>query len=170
MIKFALFAALLATPQIAAAQTQPCLTRQELSNVFMLAAPALIEAAAKKCATTLPASAFLRTGGKQLAERLRREGGVDAGALTATFAKFSGKEMPRGISAETLNSLVRDVVAAEFANDIKPQDCGKIDDITGALAPLPARNLGTLMTALVELGTGGKQAGPFRVCPAPSQP
>jgi hypothetical protein len=168
MIRSAALASLAATlllPQVAVAQGKACLTRQELSNLFVFAAPPLVDAAAKKCSSELPAGAFLRTGGRQLAERLRGEATGNDAAIAATFAKLAGEEIPEGISGETLQLLIRDVVAIEFAKDIKAKDCGKIDEVIAALAPLPGRNIGTLMAVLMELGGGGGEAAPFRICP-----
>ncbi len=164
MTRFAALLALIALPQAAAAQTGQCVTRAEVGNLFVFAMPALVDTAIRRCEAALPADAFLRTGGRQLAERLRGEGAADAAGLTATFGKLAGRDVPAGLSTETLQLLVRDIVSTQLANDIKPKDCGKIDTLASALAPLPARNLGTLMVALMELGTSGKK-GPFTFCP-----
>jgi hypothetical protein len=170
MIRVTFFAALVALPQTALLSAPPCVTRQEAGNLLMLAAPAMIETAARKCGTSLPAGAFLSSNGERLAQRLRSEAPVDAVAVAAALAKFSGKQMPSGVSAETMQGLVRDVVAFEFAKDINPEDCGTIDEIVGALAPLPARNLGTLVIALLALGSGGKKTASFKICPLSPQP
>jgi len=163
MIRFAAAAALLALSQTAAAQTNACLTRQEVRSVFALAAPSLVDAAAKKCGPALPADAFLRTGAPAMVERLRAEGKLEGRNVTAAIEKLAGEKMPEGLSEETTQGLVRDMIGAELTKDIDPKDCGVINELVSSLSPLPGANLATMIAAILELG-GSKGKAPFRIC------
>ena len=162
MIRFAAAAAFLALPQVVAAQT-PCLTRQEVRTLIAFTAPSLIEAAANKCAPTLPADAFLRTGAPAMIERLRGESRAEAEGITAVVEKLAGEKLPQGLSQETMRGLIRDMLGAEFSKDINPKDCSPINELTSSLSQLPAANIATMISVILELGGSDKKA-PFRIC------
>ncbi len=162
MIKLAALAALLAAPATPGAQ--PCMSRQDLADVFVFSAPVLIDAAAGKCAASLPSSAFLRTEAKALSDRLRGEGRGSGAAMSRFITATAGQELPAGLSAETLQSMTRDILGTMITNDIKPGDCSKVDALVGAMAPLPARNIGTMIASLIELTTKPGEATPFAIC------
>ena len=163
MIRIATAAVLLALPQTAAAQADACLTRQEVKTLVAFATPSMLDATAKKCAAALPADAFLRTGVAAMVERLRIEGRAETGAIIPVIEKLAGEKMPAGLSEETTQGLVRDVVGAEVAKDIDPKNCGAINELASALSPLPAANIASLMLAILELG-GSDKKSPFRIC------
>ena len=164
MIRYAAAAAaLLSLSQAAVAQTTPCLTRQEVQSLFALAAPSLIDAAAKKCASNLPPEAFLRSGAPAMVERLRSEANVSGRSVVPIIEKIAGEKMPEGLSEDTTQGLIRDVIGAEVTKDINPKDCGLISELTGSLAPLPSANLATMIAAILELGAS-KGKAPFRIC------
>ena len=60
---------LLALPQVAAAQSPTCLTAREFTALSTYALPSVISGTSRACATTLPATAFLRRSGGDLAQR-----------------------------------------------------------------------------------------------------
>ena len=163
MIRFAAAAALIALSQAAAAQTGACLTRQEVRGLFAFTAPSLVEAAAKKCAPVLSADAFLRTGAPAMVERLHAEGMAQGGSITGALEKIAGKQLPEGLSEETVRSLVRDMIGAELTKDMNPKDCGLVNELVSSLSPLPSANLATMIAAILELG-GSKGKTPFRIC------
>lgn len=164
MIRIAALAAMLAVPQAAAAQQ--CLTRDEVAAAVTYAAPLALDSVAEKCGPSLPPDAFLRTGSAPLAGRLRAEAPGNASALGTVLSKLAGKEMPAGISPETLQLLARDLLGSEIAKAVKPADCAKVDALVSALSPLPARNIGLLGAMLMELGSSGKnKESSFSFCP-----
>jgi len=164
MIRIAMAAALLALPQAAAAQADACLTREEVRTLIAFATPSVLEAASRTCASAIPAEAFLRTGAPAMVERLRSESRAEPGSIIRVIEKLAGKKMPQGLSEETTQSLVRDIVGAELAKDIKPTDCQMIDAVASSLSPLPASNISTLVVAIMELGAGKDKKSPFRIC------
>lgn len=164
MIRIAMTAALLALPQAAAAHADACLTRAEVRTLIAFATPSLLEAATRICTSALPADAFLRVGAPAMVERLRTESQDEAGRIIPVIEKLAGEKMPPGLSEETTQGLVRDIVGAELAKDIKPGDCRVIDTVASSLAPLPAGNIATLMAAILELGMAKNEKAPFRIC------
>jgi hypothetical protein len=165
MIKLAALAILLAAP--GAARAQDCMSRQEVADVFVFSAPVLIEAAANKCKAALPPGAFLSTRATALASRLRGEGQGSGAAIARFIRGVGGKDLPEGISPETLQSLTRDILGTMITNDIKPADCGKVDALIEAIAPLPARNIGMMIASLIDLTTKPGEESPFKTCPDP---
>lgn len=165
MIKLATLALLVAAPQTALAQGSRCVTRQEMTDVITFAAPIAVRTAATRCSDALPATAFLRTGGTQLAERLAGEAGDSGAAVVSVFQKMGGEKMPAGLSAETMQSLARDMLGEMLGKEIKPRSCGKVNALVESLAPLPARNLGLMMSSLLELTA--KPGAKFSICPEP---
>jgi hypothetical protein len=162
MIRFAAAAALLALPQVVAAQT-PCLTRQEVRTLIAFTAPSVIDAASRRCGPTLPADAFLRTDAPAMIERLRGESRAEAQGVTAVMEKLAGDKLPQGLSEETMRGLIRDTLGAEISKDINPKDCSLINELTASLSPLPAANIATMVSVILELGGSDKKA-PFRIC------
>jgi hypothetical protein len=167
MIKAALALAALFLPQAATAQA--CLTRAELSSLILFSAPTVIDAAAAKCTTTLPATAFLRTGARGLTQRLRAEAQPSAAGIVRVFEKMGGEKIPAGLSADTLQGVIRDVFTAEMTKDIKAGDCAGIDFVVAAMEPIPAANLGNLIGGILALTGASDRQSPFRVCRDPSQ-
>ena len=163
MIRYAMAAALLALPQAAAAQANACLARHEVRTLFAFLAPTLVDSAAKKCVTVLPADAFLRTDAPAMVERLRTESEAQSSGFAAVLEKMSGKKIPEGLSEETMRSLMRDIIGTEFTKGIKPGDCGPINELVSALAPLPGANIGTIAAILLEAG-GSKAKSPLKIC------
>jgi hypothetical protein len=162
-VKLALIALLVAAPPPA---ERPCLTHAQLEDLAMFALPPLIEAVAAKCAAHLPAQAYLLNGGRRLATSLGAESAARGDSAMATLRAMSG-EMPSGISAETMRSMVRDMATSEIK--LKPEECTRVDRAGELLAPLPPRNLAGIVVMLAELGMDkdAKKKPPFTICPAP---
>ena len=154
MIRILLCAAALALPQAsAAARPEACLTSVEASKLVLFMAPSAIEAAAGKCAATLPEGAVLRGGYRDFAERLRAQVSQDWPAIRTVLGKVGRGRIPEGLKDETLRSFMDDIFVAKIGKDLKATDCAVVDSALSALSPLPPRNVGDLVAAVVELGT-----------------
>lgn len=171
----ALLAAALAMP-IAAAPARAadrdapfCLSRADMKAVAGFALPLLIEGASLTCRALLPPGAFLSRAGPGLAERYRREGGGWAGARDV-IQRALGDKLPHGLSPQTQEMLVTDIVKGMVGDKLKPRDCATASRVTELLSPLPADNLSELAILLIDLGSRGKardKAPPFTICPMP---
>ncbi|HEV2745826.1 MAG TPA: hypothetical protein VGW34_00835 [Allosphingosinicella sp.] len=161
-----LLAAAMVLSQAAAPAPQSCLTRPEAADVALVMLPGVIDGAASKCASALPRDAFLRTGSRAMAERLRRESAKRASQAIAAFAKLGDEPMPSGVSEATMKQLVEEVAAGAIVEGIKVRDCAAVNEVVEALAPLPAPNLATVVAVLMELGGKTESDSSFRMCAA----
>ena len=165
MIKLFLAGLALVAPGVAAAQKppSPCMSRDEVAAVAGVFVPTVIEGAATRCGPALPAAAFLRSGSQAFAERLRRES--DWPLARTALARVAGGKLPQGVSDKTLRAFVDEFIAAKVVQDLALADCAVIDRLAGALSPLPAQNIGTIIAGLIKLGAKDDDKGnPFRVC------
>jgi len=150
--------------QAAAAPPPPCITPAQVTDVTLFALPAVLDGVASKCRASLPASAYLLTGGQALSKRLAPDAARHWQGAMAVLRTFGDKKMPEGLSAETMTGLLRDMIAAEALKKVTPADCTKINDIAEALAPLPPENLGRLIALMIEMGSDGKKGDFPRIC------
>jgi hypothetical protein len=167
MTKVATFALLLALPHSAIAQDSQCITRQEMSEVVVFAAPTVVESVANRCLNSLPQDAFLRTGGLDLAQRLKGEAQGSGPAVLSFLTKLGGGKMPAGLSAETMQSLARDMLGAGLTKSFKVEDCRKVDALIASLAPLPSRNIGGAVAAILGLTSKPGSKSGILICPEP---
>jgi hypothetical protein len=156
--------------QLAAQGHQPesiCVTRQEANDMIVVAAPYFIEAAAQRCVAQLPAEAFLRSeaGARAMVSRFRAETDSRIASALRGFVKVSGHPNTevRGDPQEVLDNAGRQA-ASEIVGGMSPGKCASVSALLETIAPLPADNVGRLMTALFQLvGRGGRDS--MNICP-----
>jgi hypothetical protein len=165
-------ASLVLAPGVAQAAQQQCLTPAEASSLAAYALPAAITGTTKRCAPSLAADAFLPRGGAELASRYAVRKAQNWPAAKAAFFKIGGgakdessailKTLPDPSLQQMLDAIIEGMVAQE----IPIEKCGKIDQIIGLLAPLPAQNTADLIAVVVGLaGKSGKvQSDKFAIC------
>lgn len=174
MRSLAIFCAtLLATaPGIASAAQQQCLTAAEASSLAAYALPAAITGTTKRCASNLGASAFLPSGGAELANRYAaRKTQNWAGAKAAFFkigggAKDESSSILKTLPDPSLQQMLDAVIEGMVAQQIPIEQCGKIDRVIGLIAPLPAQNTADLIAVVLGLAgkSGQAKAGNFAIC------
>lgn len=165
---------LLVVPGLAQAATPACLTADEFSAVSIYALPAMLRGAVQRCDDVLPAGAFLRTDGENLARRYARGREAQWPLAKRAVLKAGGSFDPQAgpvlhnLPDETLKPLVDDMVISVVDQRLPPDRCGSIDRLVMLLSPLPA----PLMAQTIALATGvaahsGEQRlGPMRLCRA----
>ena len=162
-------ALLLAAPQVADAaatkSAKPCVSRAELVAAFLYLLPKAIPAVTDKCRPHLPDSAWLLTEGQTYAERLAAKRAEHWPGTLRMFEKVSDGPLPPEISDESIRSLTDDVLRAKLMPEIKPKDCGTIDEAARLVAPLPPENLAELVGLIAERSI--KKGNP-PICPAPA--
>jgi hypothetical protein len=163
MINALTIAALLAAP--AAAPAAPaCVPRQMVSDAFVVLSPYAVRAVREGCTRHLPASAFLSRGGEALATRLQSEGaGMEESAIEL-FGFFSDGEIPEVKDKAALLKVTAELVQSTLAKDLTPKACVEANRIVEALAPLPGRNLGSVMASLMAFGAASSKGKGPRVC------
>ncbi|PSJ37233.1 hypothetical protein [Allosphingosinicella deserti] len=164
-MKTIIAAFLFAGSQTAAAAESPCMTRTEFNDMSLFVLPALLDGAAAKCQAYLPANAYLLTGGRTFASRLKVQSDARAEEAIAGFVKIGGSKLPEGVSGATLGSFIRDMARSEPFKKIGAGECATIDEASELLAPLPPENLANLVRLLITQSTKKDKNPPFRFCP-----
>ena len=171
-------AALLAGPQIAQAQGAAaggaCLTEQEFTALSTYALPSVIAGTARACATTLPASAYLRRSGGELAQRYaitkpRAWPQAKAAFLKMATSKDQGSaQLFAAMPDDTLQQVADAAFTGIVTGQVKPASCPMIDRVVGLLAPLPPENTAELLAVAVGLGSrsGQPRVGGLSICKA----
>jgi len=172
-LKILLAAALLAAPPAPPAKPSgppPCLTRAEVTDLTLFLLPALLDGAAEQCRASLPAGAYLLTGGHALSQRLMADASHGPGAIGA-IRKIAGDGLPPELSPDTLRGLARDMLGKAMLSDVKPADCAAINEAAELLAPLPPQNIGGLIAIGISIAgrKTGKSGANLRICPAPAR-
>ncbi|MEO5598333.1 MAG: hypothetical protein ABIQ66_06910 [Novosphingobium sp.] len=176
MRTFVLFAAaaLIAAPQIAAAAEPACLTPREVSAVTAFALPGLITATAQRCATTLPAGAFLRTNGQQMAQRYALRKPAAWPETKAALIKLSSgtndqaANLFKTLPDDTLQQLADTMVSGVVSDKIPASRCDTINQVIALLSPLPPENTAELIALTVGLVSKGDtpKLGKLAICKA----
>jgi hypothetical protein len=165
-------AALLAAPQLAAAAEPACLSPREFTALSTYALPSVIGGTSRACAAQLPASAFLRRSGADLAARYAAGKERAWPEAKAAFLKMSGERDPgaaqlfAGMPDDALRQVADAAFAGIVAGQIKPDSCTAIDRVVALLSPLPAENTAELIALAAGLGakTGEAKVGKFALC------
>lgn len=155
----------LAGPAFAA---PPCLTEAEGRSVVAYALPVVIEAAARRCRTVLPASAWLNRSAATQAQRYRREGRGDIRAALPVMEKLLGEQMPDFLDDGTATSVAQGLITERVTSQLRTKDCQPASRIGEYLSPLPLGNVSALAVVLVQAGRDKLPLPDFSICPAVS--
>lgn len=166
--------ALALTPIAAQAAAPPCLTPPEFTALSSYALPSIITGTAERCATTLPADAWLRRNGSQLAARYAAGKPAAWPTAKAAFLKIGGttanadagnllKSLPDSSLQPMVDALISGVVGQQLPTD----RCDAINRLVQLLAPLPPENTAELIALAAGLGakSGRAKVGSFSICP-----
>jgi hypothetical protein len=179
----ALIAAFSLVAAPAHAAPPPCIAPAEIEHATLFLIPPVFDGLAEQCRASLPAGAYLLTGGAELSKQLGAERTVHWNAAKSALVRLAGKEEAEAFGSDTIALLIRDTIRSEAAAKLKPVGCAAIDRGLALLAPLPPRNLAALVTLAAEIGfreeaakkaKGNKKAGKaaaLTLCPsAPPAP
>lgn len=159
----------LALPTTATAQSAKCLTQDEAAGLVTYILPLAVRAVSKQCAAVLPATAPLIQSGPILAGRYQAAADEAWPLAKLAFDKVSGLKIGAALGDEGLKGVMDASLGPLIANEVKPDDCPKIDRVVNILEPLPVRNMALLITTLVEFGSESGKAtkkNPLNICPA----
>ena len=160
---------LLGSPALAqstAKPAAPCLTQGEFTALSTYALPNVIDGASRRCAQSLPESAFLRKQGTALSARYAEK--KDAAwpqAKKALFKLSASRGDPTGamlrqLPDSSLRPIADVMVEGLVSQEIPLNDCTTVDRFVELLAPLPAANMAGLLTLLAGVGTREGKEGP----------
>jgi hypothetical protein len=171
-----LASALVVAPAITQAAEPPCLTAQEFTALATYALPGVITGVAQRCAATLPADAFLRTGADVLAQRYAAAKPAAWPAAKVAFLKFSAgaqgdmASMLQTLPDATLQQFVDTLSGTIIGQKLAIERCGAVDEVSRLLSPLPPESVSALIAvAISQRGRdGAAPSGKFAICPAPA--
>lgn len=157
-------ALLLAAPATAA---PPCLPRADAQAIVGWALPALVESAARRCAPSLGADAYLPRSGTALAQRWRATSTADPARARAALGRITGAALPGAIGQALAQQVDESAIADALLDQVVPKECARLDRAIGLVAPLPEPAVAGLVTLIVEIAADSDRAElPFRICAA----
>jgi hypothetical protein len=161
-------------PGMAAAAEPQCLTAREFSDLSQYALPSLIAGTAERCSAALPADAYLRRNGSDLAARYAAGKPAAWPGAKEAFMKLSGginsdaAGLFRTLPDDKLKPMVDTLIEGMIGQQVQPDSCGTIDKVIRLLSPLPPHSTAELIALAVGLGSkgGGGKVGRIALCPA----
>lgn len=161
--------ALFSSAQLSAATAQQCLNQTDVHGLIAYMLPSLAETVIERCASRLPSSSYLNTRGSGLVGELRQGQSAAWPSARDAMVKMAGKddsssEMFRSMPESVVGPMMEGMVANQFTDDIKPQNCKDIDRVLSTVAPLPAANLVNMVTAIAMIA--GRDGKKFQTCEA----
>lgn len=165
-------AALALIPSIAAAAEPVCLTKKEATSLIAYSLPQAINGTAKRCAATLPADAFLRRHGGELANRYGatkdRYWPQAKPAILKALAGQGGDTggLTKSLPDESLRQLADVFVEGFVSQRIALKSCDKLDLAIDLLSPLPPENTAGLIALTLEVASAAEpKLGKVSLCP-----
>ena len=161
-------------PIAAQAAEPPCLTPAEFTAVSSYALPSIITGTAERCAASLPADAWLKRNGSQLAARYGQARPAVWPRAKAAFLKLGTGStsvetgnLLKTLPDSTLQPMLDALISGMVGQQLPAERCGVIDRLVQLLSPLPPENTAELIAVAAGLGarTGRAKFGNFRICP-----
>jgi hypothetical protein len=144
--------ATLAVPEVAAAQNG-CITAPEAEAMTLVAMPDILRETGRVCAARLPANSLIRGNGTLIA---KYETAADQAwpSARAAIVKLSDPAIDTLLQSDYARPLLTSLLVPFIVGRIGLEDCGTIDRLVTQLAPLPPRNMASVVvTALQYLKT-----------------
>lgn len=146
-----------ATGQNAPRNSPPCLSKDQASAFVSYVMPTYLERVAGRCRSALPADAFLhRTDGLTTLARFNSEKEAQWPTAKQAMLRLGGNAVPVTLSDTTLKGLLNEGIVSDLAAKFEVKDCAAIDDLARGLAPLPLRNIGEVVSAILVFSSAEK--------------
>ncbi|MEL6541965.1 MAG: hypothetical protein AAFQ34_11240 [Pseudomonadota bacterium] len=152
----------ISTAQAAQAQ-QACITLEDAADTVVYLTPIAYDGALRSCKSELPDDSFLSSDdGKAFADKFRaQQDAAWPGTFRAVQVMMAGDaendgmaQMIGSMEPEQLRPFADALIGQLIAEEIKPDTCGKIDRGVELLSPLPAENVGGLVSFALDLVGG----------------
>ena len=144
----------------------PCIDPVEIEHATLFLLPPVIDGLSEHCRASLPAGAYLLTGGAELSKRLGAERNAHWDAAKPAIVRFGGEEKAGALGADTAAGLLRDIIKSEGGKNASAENCATLDRALALLAPLPPENIAALVALAVETGLRVTQPTPDAVAAA----
>ncbi|MCJ2177750.1 hypothetical protein [Novosphingobium album (ex Hu et al. 2023)] len=163
-----MFCLLACAPVSATAAAPVCLSRTEATSLLAYALPQAISGTAKRCAPVLPANAFLRRHGGDLAARYAAQKAKYWPNAKPAFLKALGPDAAGTIANlpdDTTRQLADTFVEGFVSQQIALKSCDKLDIAIDLLSPLPPENTAGLIALTMEVAsTAEPKVGKIALC------
>lgn len=155
-------------PGVAAAAEPVCLTRTEATSLVAYALPQAISGTAKRCAPVLPANAYLRRHGGDLAARYAAQKAKYWPNAKPAFMKALGPDAASTVGNlpdDTTQQLADTFVEGFVSQQIALKSCDKLDIAIDLLSPLPPENTAGLIALTMEVASNAEpKVGKIALC------
>lgn len=155
----------ISTAQAAQAQQAACITLEDASDTVVYLTPIAYDGALRSCKSELPDDSFLSSDdGKAFADKFRaQQDAAWPGTFRAVQVMMAGggpendgmAQMIGSMEPEQLRPFADALIGQLIAEEIKPDTCEQIDRGVELLSPLPAENVGGLVSFVLDLVGGG---------------
>jgi hypothetical protein len=169
--KLVLAATALALPIQASAQE--CMKPNEAQALMIYAMPDVLDGVIKQCQPHLSTTGFIAKSGGDFVARYRTGSEASWPLAKIAFFKFAGKDATlsamRGMPDSLLKGLISFGITTKATNDISSDDCGTVERLLEALAPLPPANTATVIAIAMEMGASKRSTkgkNDLSICPA----
>jgi len=170
----ALLLVLSIVPGTVRAAEPPCLTPREFTSLAGYALPSVINGTTQRCAAALPADAFLKRSGTQLAARYAQGKAENWPQAREAFFKLGStggaeaNKAMRSLPDQTLQLMADGLVEGMIGQNLPTERCTAVDRVVRLLSPLPPGNTAELiaMAAGLAARSGKARVGAFSLCPA----
>lgn len=155
--------------ETAQAQALGCVDPRDLSDAVVYTMPSLVDAFQTRCGTTMRGQGFLARDGARFSARFESLADRTWPGAYRVIKSFAAKDADREMMAafeqlppDSMRLFVDTIVIQKVAQEIRVQDCTKIDRGVELLSPLPVENVGGLASFLFEMaGVENPSVCPF---------
>lgn len=157
----------LALPASAAAQqAKQCVPAAQAEALVTFALPSLVRGAVKHCGKTLPATSPLIQSGPTIASRYQAEAQAAWPDAKVAADKLAGMEVSKFLGEDGAVAMLDAALEEGMTKDLKPQDRAWMDKVITGLAPLPARNISSIVVGILQATSKPGKKEPLSICPA----
>ena len=149
--------AALIAPEVASAQ-RPCITAPEAESMTLVAMPDILRETGRVCGARLPANSLIRGNSALIA---RYEGAAEQAwpAARAAIVKLSDPAIDTLLQSDYARPLLTSLLVPFIVGRIGLEDCGTIDRLVTQLAPLPPRNMASVVVTTLQYLKSEKARG-----------
>lgn len=144
------FLLLAPTTQASTVPAPPCILPAEVEHATLFALPSVLDGLGEMCRPSLPASAYLLTGGAQLSQRVAAQRNVHWDAAKTAILRLAGDDKAAMLNSDTAALLLRDLIRGQAGTKLTRENCATVDRALALLAPLPPENLAGLVSLFAQ--------------------
>ncbi|MET4896004.1 hypothetical protein RN629_02385 [Sphingomonadaceae bacterium jetA1] len=136
-------------PDVAMAEQRACIAAPEAEAMTLVAMPDILRETGRVCAARLPANSLIRGNGALIA---KYESAAEMAwpAARAAIVKLSDPAIDTLLQSDYARPLLTSLLVPFIVGRIGLEDCGVIDRLVTQLAPLPPRNMASVVVTALQ--------------------